>query len=55
MEVAWNWHKKNPISEDYRGGGEEVSNVHVVGSTILMRQVKAGKSLALQAKNIRST
>ena len=55
MEVAWNWHKKNPPAATYRGGGEEVSNVHVVGNTILMRQVTQGKRLALQAKNIRSS
>lgn len=54
MEVAWGWTRKYSPAPDERGGGLEVMDPHVVGTTVMLRQVKQGMSLQVQAQNIKS-
>jgi len=54
MEVAWGWTRKYNPAPDERGGGLEVMDPHVVGTTVMLREVKQGMSLQVQAQNIKS-
>jgi len=45
MEVAWGWTRKYDPASEERGGGLEVMDPHVVGTTVMLREVKAGLKL----------
>lgn len=60
LEVSWNWKiKHHDPAPDYRGGGEEVANISVMGTknstTVLLREVKKGLTLKYQGKYIKSS
>lgn len=54
MEIAWGWTRRHDPASEERGGGLEVMDPHVVGTTVMLREVKAGLKLQVQASNIKS-